>query len=113
MEARGFLVWAQALCASAERRLELLQAARQAFTDAESLLHRSCAYSLACVHALLGEAGECQHWLEISREPGLRVSRDEMATEPDLEGVWGCHWFRTMLGEAGGRPTTDWSTGSA
>jgi tetratricopeptide (TPR) repeat protein len=98
-EARALLLWAQARCVSGERRAELLRETERAYAEAESLQPRSCAYSLAVVHALLGEPEECRRWLEVSREPGCGVSWDEMATDPDLESVRKCEWFRDLLGE--------------
>ena len=106
-ETRGVLLWAQARCAGDETSARLLQLAKEKFTQAESLKPRLCAYNLACVHALLGESEACKRWLEISREPGLLVSYDQMATEPDLQAVWACEWFRGLLNKGGFQPGAD------
>ena len=48
--------------------------------------------------AQLDEQAECRRWLEKSREPGILVSREQMAQEEELASVRGCDWFREMLG---------------
>jgi len=55
------------------------------------------AYNVACLCARLGEIDECRLWLERSREPGFCMSRDQMATERELENVRGCEWFQAIL----------------
>jgi hypothetical protein len=97
LAARGILFWTQAVCSGGEESLRLLREASARFTEAETYAPRSCAYDLACVHALLGEPEECRRWLEISLEPGARVSREEMASEPYLENVRGYDWFQSRL----------------
>jgi hypothetical protein len=94
----GVVLWAQARSAGGEESKRLLEAAKQKLAEAESHAPESAAYNLACVCAELGEPDECREWLEKSREPGILVSRDQMAAEEELASVRDCDWFRALLG---------------
>ena len=94
----GVVLWAQARCAEGEESRRLLEAAREKLAAAEAYEPRSAAYNLACVCAQLGELSKCREWLEKSGEPGILVSREQMAKEDELAGVRECAWFREMLG---------------
>jgi hypothetical protein len=47
----------------------------------------------------LGEVEECRHWLEESREPGILVTRGEMAEETHFGNVRQCDWFQGLVAE--------------
>jgi hypothetical protein len=85
--------------ASGQERLGLLREARQNFAASESAEPGSGAYRAACVSARLGEEDECRKWLEQCREPGILVTRDELAEEPHLESVWDRDWFQALVAE--------------
>lgn len=88
-QAAGLIFWAQGS----------LEAAREKLTAAEAHAPGSAAYNLACVCAQLGDDGECRQWLERSREPGVLVSREQMATEAELAAVRDRAWFRELVGK--------------
>ncbi|PHR61178.1 MAG: hypothetical protein COA43_04155 [Robiginitomaculum sp.] len=56
-------------------------------------------YSLACAHALLGEMSECQKCLETCKVHGTLPDAAHLASDPDLESVWGEDWFKALLVE--------------
>jgi len=97
--ARGVMLWNQARCSAGDESTRLLREARDKLVEAASRRAPSAEYNLGCVCARLGELEESRQWLEKSREPGILVSRAQMATEQDLEGVRDCDWFQKMLGE--------------
>ena len=97
-QARGVLLWAQARCAEGEQATRLLNDAKTRLEEADRQEPGSAAYNLACVCAQLGDDAACRQWLEKSREPGVLVSREQMATEEELAGVRGSDWFRALLG---------------
>ena len=98
LQGQGVLLWAQSRCVGADQAAELLQQAKTRLAEAESHDPESAAYNLACVCAQLGETDECRHWLEKSREPGILVSREQMASEEELANVREYAWFRQLLG---------------
>jgi tetratricopeptide (TPR) repeat protein len=97
-QAWGVVLWAQARGAEGEESTRLLLAAKDKLVEAESHEPESAAYNLACVCAQLGDPTECRQWLEKSREPGILVSRDQMASEEELASVRQCDWFQAILG---------------
>jgi len=97
LEGRGVLLWAQALCCEGAESTRLLREAQERFVESESRMPRICTYNLACIHAQLGELEECRRWLEASLEPGVWVSREQMANERELQSVRECDWFRALL----------------
>jgi len=99
MRGKAAILFAQAMRASGEERLGLLREAREGFLASESREPGSGAYRAACVSARLGEEDECRKWLEQSREPGILVTRDELAEEPHLESVRDQDWFQALIGE--------------
>src|SRR5262249_33918570 len=94
----GVVFWARSWGAEGAEATRLLTEARKKLTEAESHEPGSAAYNLACVCAQLGDEGECRQWLEKSREPGILVSKDQMASEQELGSVRELAWFREMLG---------------
>ena len=94
----GVVFWARSWSAEGAEATRLLTEARKKLTEAESREPGSAAYNLACVCAQLGDEGECRQWLEKSREPGILVSREQMANEQELGLVRELAWFREMLG---------------
>ena|ERR1041385_5860368 len=97
-QARGVLLWARARCAEGEQATQLLHDAKSRLEEADHQEPGSAAYNLACVCAQLGDGAACREWLERSREPGILVSREQMAAEEELAAVRGSDWFRELLG---------------
>jgi hypothetical protein len=95
--ARGIIRWSQAYCATGEAAARLLGEAKQRLTESAARRVSSAEYNLACICARLGEEEECRQWLEKSREPGILVSREQMAEELELESVRAHDWFHQML----------------
>jgi tetratricopeptide (TPR) repeat protein len=103
----GIIFWAQGRSTVGEESVRLLRRAKQKLLLAESREPRSNAYNLGRLCAELGELSECRHWLEQSGEPGILVSREEMAAEAEFESVLNEEWFRQdlfKLSGAMGRP---------
>ena len=93
----GTVLFAQARATEGPEATKLLEAAKEKYRDAESRAPGSAAYNLACVAARLGNLDECRSWIVKSREPGIRVSPDRMARDPDLASVRECDWFRELV----------------
>jgi tetratricopeptide (TPR) repeat protein len=91
------VLFAQARVTEGPESTKLFEAAREKYLDAESRAPGSAAYNLACVATRLGELDECKSWIVKSREPGILISRDRMARDPDLAGVRQCDWFRELV----------------
>jgi len=91
------VLFAQARATEGPEATKLLEAAKEKYRDAESRAPGSAAYNLACVAARLGNLDECRSWIVKSREPGIRVSPDRMARDPDLASVRECDWFRELV----------------
>ena len=100
-DGQGVLLMAQAKCAPRSEFECLMRQAKTKLAQAESRSPRSNAYNLACVCAQLGEVDECRRWLIESREPGILVSVDEMASEEELVHVRESEWFSEMLSAKG------------
>jgi len=100
MRGKAAILFAQAMRTSGEERLGLLREARENFVASESREPGSGAYRAACVSARLGDEDECRKWLAQSREPGILVTRDELAEEPHLESVRDRDWFQSLICEA-------------
>ena len=91
------ILFAQGMRAAGEERVHLLREAKEKFLASETREPGTGAYRTACVCARLGEEEECLHWLTESREPGILVTRGEMADEPHFESVRQSDWFRGLL----------------
>jgi Zn-dependent protease with chaperone function len=78
----AMILVAQAMRARGENHTRLLLIAKEKFLESETHEPGTGAYRAACVSAHLGQEDECRRWLEASREPGILVTRDEMADEP-------------------------------
>jgi len=98
-QALGVLLWARSRCAHGPEIRRLLADAKAELLEAELHDSESAAYNLACVCAQLGEAAACRKWLEKSREPGILVSCEQMASEEELAAVRDCDWFRKLVGD--------------
>jgi hypothetical protein len=93
----GVLLMAQARGAEGVDSIRLLRLGKSKLAEADSRAPGFSAYELACVCARLGEPAECKSWLEKSHEPGIRIRPNRMATQPELETVRECDWFRRLL----------------
>lgn len=67
--------------------------------QAEGILPGSGAYSLACLHALRGEATACLEWLTNCQALGKLPSRKLLLTDPDLARIRGCDWYSRFVVE--------------
>jgi hypothetical protein len=93
LRALAAILFAQGMRASGGESVRLLREAKEKFLASESRVPGTGAYRAACVCARLGEEEECRRWLEASHEPGILVTRDELAAEPHFESVRGRDWF--------------------
>jgi Zn-dependent protease with chaperone function/tetratricopeptide (TPR) repeat protein len=93
------ILLAQAMRVMGEDRVRLLREAKEKFLASETRKPGTGAYRAACVCARLGEVEECRHWLEESREPGILVTRGEIADETHFENVRQCDWFQGLVAE--------------
>ena len=91
------LLGAQARSAQGDDAARLLRAAKEKLAQAEWRVPGSAALFLASHCARLGEHEECRQWLEKSREPGIRTSRDRLLANEDFAGVRDCGWFRARV----------------
>jgi tetratricopeptide (TPR) repeat protein len=91
------ILFAQSMRITGEERVRLLLEAKDKFLASETRQPRTGAYRAACVCARLGEVEECRRWLEESREPGILVTRGEMADETHFENVRQCDWFEGLV----------------
>jgi len=93
----GAVLFAQARATEGPEAVKLFEAAREKYSEAESHSPGLYLFHLACVAARLGNLDECKSWIVKSREPGILISRDRMARDPDLANVRECDWFRELL----------------
>ena len=91
------ILFAQGMRAAGEESVRLLRDAKEKFLASETREPGTGAYRAACVCARLGEEEECRHWLTESREPGILVTRGEMADAPHFENVRQSDWFQGLL----------------
>lgn len=93
------ILFAQGMRVEGEERARLLREALEKFLSSEALEAGTGAYRAACVYARLGEEEECRNWLEKSREPGILVTRDELAEESHFDDVRQHDWFQALIAE--------------
>jgi hypothetical protein len=87
--------------AAFERKLRFARVSEEAPDVHKLNLHVTWAEECGLGHPLHflvhgGALPDCRHWLEISREPGDRVSYDQMDKEPNLRSVRACDWFHDL-----------------
>jgi len=91
----GAALISQAKTRQGERRRELLGEAQTHLLAGERLKEGSCAFNLACIAALLGQADDCRRWLQVRLKQGKLTAK--LMKDSDLDSVRDLPWFKEVI----------------